>query len=142
MEHELLHIDDESCLYPQYLQLVSVAVLWQGKVLLVHRNSEPFKGMWSVPGGHVEEDEPYRATAQRELYEETGIRPEELSSLAVYINHVLKIECQGITTQSPDGAFTNPDTNEQDVVGWKGIPEALQLPLTPGLSEVLGSLRD
>jgi ADP-ribose pyrophosphatase YjhB (NUDIX family) len=44
-----------------------------GKILLLKRNVEPFKGCWHVVGGHVEEDESLKAALQREFKEETGL---------------------------------------------------------------------
>ncbi|MFN7177886.1 MAG: NUDIX hydrolase, partial [Thermaurantiacus sp.] len=42
-------------------------------VLLIRRGKEPFKGLWSIPGGSVEYGEPLEAALARELHEETGI---------------------------------------------------------------------
>jgi 8-oxo-dGTP diphosphatase len=42
-------------------------------LLLVKRGAEPHKGMWALPGGHLEEDEELSACALRELSEETNI---------------------------------------------------------------------
>jgi ADP-ribose pyrophosphatase YjhB (NUDIX family) len=45
-------------------------------VLVAQRSKEPFKGMWSLPGGHVELGEALRDAARRELMEETGLEAE------------------------------------------------------------------
>ncbi len=42
-------------------------------VLLVKRKNEPFKNMWSIPGGFLEEDEELEECAARELREETAV---------------------------------------------------------------------
>ena len=44
-----------------------------GKILLLKRNVEPFKGVWHVVGGHVEENESLEAAVKREFREETGL---------------------------------------------------------------------
>ena len=44
-----------------------------GKILLVKRNCEPFKGFWHVVGGAVENSESPQQALKREFYEETGL---------------------------------------------------------------------
>ena len=44
-----------------------------GKLLLLKRGVEPFKGYWHVVGGHVEEDETLKEAVKREFKEETGL---------------------------------------------------------------------
>jgi 8-oxo-dGTP diphosphatase len=56
----------------------------QLKVLLIKRNKPPFAGLWAIPGGFVEPDEPLRAAAGRELWEETGARPTHLEQLHTF----------------------------------------------------------
>jgi 8-oxo-dGTP diphosphatase len=54
------------------------------KVLLVRRRKPPFEGLWAIPGGFVEPDEPLEAAAHRELREETGAEPVLLEQLHTF----------------------------------------------------------
>lgn len=47
-----------------------------GKIFLLKRDVEPFRGCWHVVGGHVEEDECVRDALKREFKEETGLDAE------------------------------------------------------------------
>jgi ADP-ribose pyrophosphatase YjhB (NUDIX family) len=53
---------------------VGVAVKHQNKLLLCKRNNQgSFPGMWSIPGGKLEENETTQEGAKREFFEETAI---------------------------------------------------------------------
>lgn len=52
-----------------------------GKILLIKRGGHPYISDWAFPGGFVEEDEPCEFAAQRELFEETGIKDVPLKQL-------------------------------------------------------------
>lgn len=52
---------------------VSAAIFRDDAVLLVQRAKPPFRGLWSLPGGHIEAGERAIDAAHRELEEETGV---------------------------------------------------------------------
>lgn len=54
---------------------VAAAVLVEddGRVLLVRRVNEPFRGLWTLPAGFVDAGEEPARAAQRECLEETGL---------------------------------------------------------------------
>jgi 8-oxo-dGTP diphosphatase len=54
---------------------VAAAVLVEenGKVLLVRRINEPYRGLWTLPAGFVNADEDPARAAERECEEETGL---------------------------------------------------------------------
>lgn len=44
-----------------------------GKILLLKRSTEPFKGRWHIIGGYVEENEALKEALRREFKEETNL---------------------------------------------------------------------
>lgn len=52
---------------------VGVIVVDDEDLLLVRRGRDPHRGLWSVPGGHVEAGETVSEAVTRELREETGL---------------------------------------------------------------------
>ncbi len=71
----------------------SVAVFRDGAVLLAERGNGPMQGYWSLPGGHVEGGETTQVAAERELFEETGVRAEVVG--LVDLNEVISRDDQG-----------------------------------------------
>ena len=64
------------CGWIYYLQVkLSTAVLieQEGKLLLLQRAHEPWRGSWNLPAGYVEVDETPERAAKREVSEETGL---------------------------------------------------------------------
>lgn len=54
------------------------------KILLIKRKNNPFKGCFALPGGFVEMNETLKDAANRELFEETGLKGIELNQLAAF----------------------------------------------------------
>jgi 8-oxo-dGTP diphosphatase len=61
-------------------------VIRNGKVLLVRRTLDPFRGYWDIPGGFCEEDEHPAETAIREVCEETGLEIELTGLLGLWMD--------------------------------------------------------
>ena len=97
-----------------------------GKLLLVRRAHEPWRGLWDVPGGFCGPREHPRDTAARELREETG--------LSARIGPILGIWMDSYAPEGPDsekatlnvyyhasvegGAQAQTDPNEVAEVAW------------------------
>jgi len=52
---------------------VGAVVIYNSKVLLVQRGTQPYKGQWCIPGGKINFGETLQQAAEREIFEETGI---------------------------------------------------------------------
>jgi len=75
-EGEHVRMRCPSCGYVHYRNpapAVGVVVVEDGRVLLVKRRFDPYKGLWVIPSGFIEYDEDVRTTGVREALEETGL---------------------------------------------------------------------
>ena len=54
------------------------------QILLIKRKGYPFKGHWALPGGFLQPDETVEECAYREVFEETGVKPDSLMLTGIY----------------------------------------------------------
>lgn len=59
-------------------------IIENGKIVLVKRGVEPFKGQWAVPGGRLEEDETAEQCLIREAKEETNLDVKPIALVGIY----------------------------------------------------------
>lgn len=63
---------------------VDAIIPYQGKIVLIKRLNEPYKGFYALPGGIVEYGERVEDAVLREVKEETGLRGDIHSLVGVY----------------------------------------------------------
>jgi len=70
--------------YPQVKVSAGTVIERNGKLLLVKRAQNPWKGCWYLPAGYLEAGEDPRTGAARETYEETGLTVRSKKLLEIY----------------------------------------------------------
>ncbi|HII15194.1 MAG TPA: NUDIX hydrolase [Nanoarchaeota archaeon] len=63
---------------------VDAIIEMDGGIVLIQRGKEPFKGMWALPGGHLDYGESLENAVARETFEESGLMLEELRQVHAY----------------------------------------------------------
>jgi 8-oxo-dGTP diphosphatase len=117
-------------------------VVRDGRVLLVRRSIDPWRGRWDIPGGFCEQGEHPEATAVRELREETGLEITIDGLVGMWIDRYGAQEPPEVTLNIYYVAHTvQPDeqaqlSSEVDAVAWFGtdeLPTELAFPAHAGL---------
>lgn len=109
-----------------------------GRVLLIRRGTEPFRGLWSVPGGSVQPGESLHEAAAREAREETGLDVSigrELWSVRVPADKGRVFEIHDFAATVTGGSLRPGD--DADDARWVGLRDLDDLPLTEGLAGFL-----
>jgi 8-oxo-dGTP diphosphatase len=120
---------------------VGVALVEEGKILLVRRGHDPGKGLWAVPGGKVDFGETLREAAVREVREETGLEVEvgRVIWAGEHVSddvHIVLIDFLGTVT---GGALEAAD--DADRAEWVALTEAADYPLTPTMYDLVDVVR-
>jgi 8-oxo-dGTP diphosphatase len=115
-----------------------------GRLLLVRRGREPAKGLWSIPGGRVENGESFAEATAREVLEETGLKV-TVGDLAGVVDRpawsagryeIHDFRCTIDPAQDPKEIRAGDDADE---VGWFTPDQVRALACTPELVETLES---
>ena len=113
---------------------------YEDRILLLKRHADKIEGLrWGVPAGKIEAGEKPIQTAQRELFEETGIQASKLTPVGVlyirrpevdFIFHLFFLPLH----QFP---LLNVAAEEHIEECWVNLQEAKKLPLVSGAEEAL-----
>ena len=66
----------------------------ENKILLIKRNTKPFKGYWALPGGRMDLGETIEQTIVREVKEETGLDVTIVRKIGEYVEKGVKDEVE------------------------------------------------
>lgn len=122
---------------------VSVALVREGRVLLVRRGREPSRGLYAFPGGRVEPEEALEQAARRELLEETSL---SAGKLEPYRTVLIEAESAGgpafeLTVFSgsfAEGVLHAADDAED--AGWFSLEELDALPVIESVDAIAREL--
>jgi len=116
------------------------------QIVLVRRNKEPSKGLWTFPGGAVELGEPVRDAARREAREETGLDV-HIGDVAVVLDHVARDPAGRVQYHyiiidfyaEPVGGALQPGTDVSDA-RWASMADLDDLEMTEKAEEIARQL--
>ena len=101
----------------------------EGRLLLVRRAIEPWRGRWDIPGGFCDQREHPRDAAERELWEETGIRGRATRLVGLWVDEYDGDQvCLNVYYEMEPVDGVDPHTGSDEVfeLGWFG-PDELPL---------------
>ncbi len=111
----------------------------EGRILLIRRGKEPARGLWSIPGGRVDGNEPWEAAAAREVHEETGIT----ATAPEFVGLVERASGSGSTYLIADFAFMGEGephaADDAEDARWCYPADIAGMASSPGL---VGALRE
>jgi 8-oxo-dGTP diphosphatase len=116
---------------------VGAIVVHEDSLLLVKRGKDPGKGLWTVPGGSLEDGEYIADAVTREVMEETGLQVDAGELLGIFevigdrhfviLDHVA-------TLVSPGEPVPGDDVDE---AAWVTLDKVHELDCTPRFVETL-----
>lgn len=115
--------------YAYCVPIVFCFLIWDGKILLIRRAQDPYKGEVTVPGGRKQRGESLRAACAREMLEETGYRVGDLTFAGIL--HVFRdgedreYVSYYFVCRDFDGELQESD---EGALFWADLDESLTLP--------------
>jgi len=125
---------------------VGALLIEDGRILLVRRRYPPGRGLWSIPGGHVDLGEGVLEAAVRELREETGLEAEPLG--VVNVDNAVIRDREGrikyhyllvTVLVRRTGGSLQPGSDAEEA-GFYTFEEARRLPLTVSVRGLLDKI--
>ena len=115
---------------------VGAVVVKDGKLLMIRRAKEPGKGLWSIPGGRVENGEYLSQALVREVKEETNLDVEVRELLGILEvpgdpHYVILDHVAAVVGGDPKAA------DDVDAVEWVDFEQIENRDCTPRLLETL-----
>lgn len=110
------------------------------QLLLTRRAVEPFKGRWCLPGGHIDDYEPARAAAAREVREETSLGFDPV--FFGYFDEIIReMQIHAVVLAFHGGASGElaPSADEVLDAGWFTLDQALALELAFQHGEIIAA---
>ncbi len=114
----------------------SVALIKEGKVLLIQRAFAPYQNLWTLPGGRIEAGETIEQCAAREIREELGL---VVSDLQPVLTQALGQNQQFLLAVFASTNFEGEIVASTEVKAWQWLrPDAIGgLRTTSRLDQVL-----
>jgi 8-oxo-dGTP diphosphatase len=116
---------------------VGAIVVRDGALLMVRRAREPARGLWTVPGGHLEAGEHLAEAVQREVAEETGLEVEVRDLMGIFEvvgdPHFVILDFVAVVVGDPT-PVSGDDVSE---VRWVALEEVPELDCTPRFVETM-----
>ncbi len=102
---------------------VGALIIKDDKILLIRRSLEPGKGLWTNPGGYIEQHEKIEKSIIREVFEETGVTAKVRGIVAAgdlprHVHNVYLVFLMDYVEGEPQ-----PDQVEVDQAGFYSLEE-------------------
>ena len=100
-------------------------------ILLTRRNVNPFKDLWCLPGGHVEDFEPAEKAVRREVKEETNLdfTPERFVGWFEEIFPEHRFHAVALAFAGCGSGALQEQPEEVSEMAWFPLDDALAMPL-------------